>query len=287
MPEMPEVDALVAFLREKTRGTVLAEIELASFSVLKTYDPPTSALAGLEVTGVSRHGKFVDLEVDGLHVVIHLAKAGWLRWSDAFNDKRLKIGNGPLAARFRLDAGDGPSVGFDLTEAGTRKGLAVYIVRDPAEVPGIAALGPDPLAEGFELAPLVAGRRMQAKRFLRDQKILAGIGNAYSDEILHAARMSPFAIVADLDAEEIGRLETAVRDVLTEALEEAHGKPAAELKDDKRTRMRVHGRTGQACPVCGDTIAEVTFSDSSLQYCPTCQTGGKPLKNRSTSKFLK
>jgi formamidopyrimidine-DNA glycosylase len=284
---MPEVDALAADLRGRAVGAVVAEIELASISVLKTFDPPVTAFAGLEITGVARHGKFVDLEVDGLHLVVHLAKAGWLRWSDKLSDKRLKLGNGPLAVRVRLDAGDGPHVGFDLTEAGTRKGLAVYAVRDPMDVPGIAALGPDPLAEGFELAPLLEGRRMQVKRLLRDQKVVAGIGNAYSDEILHAAKMSPFAIAADLDDEQVARLEAAIRDVLGEALAEAHGKPASELKDDKRSRMRVHGRTGEACPVCGDTIAQVVFADSSLQYCPTCQTGGKPLKDRSTSKFLK
>jgi formamidopyrimidine-DNA glycosylase len=236
---------------------------------------------------VARHGKFLDLDVDGLHLVIHLAKAGWLRWSDKLGDKRLRLGNGTLAMRVRLDAGDGPHVGFDLTEAGTRKGLAVYAVRDPQDVPGVAALGPDPLADGFELAPLLEGRRMQVKRVLRDQKVVAGIGNAYSDEILHAAKLSPFAIAADLDAEQVARLERAMREVLGEALAEAHGKPASELKDDKRTRMRVHGRTGEACPVCGDTVREVAFADSSLQYCATCQTGGKPLKDRSTSKFLK
>ena len=284
---MPEVDALVADLRGRAVGAVIAEIELASISVLKTFDPPVASFSGLEVTGAARHGKFVDLDVDGLHLVIHLAKAGWLRWSENLSDKRLKLGNGPLAMRVRLDAGDGPHVGFDLTEAGTRKGLAVYAVRDPLDVPGIAALGPDPLADGFELAPLLEGRRMQVKRLLRDQKVVAGIGNAYSDEILHAAKMSPFAIAADLDDEQVTRLEAALRDVLGEALAEAHGKPASELKDDKRSRMRVHGRTGEACPVCGDTVAQVVFADSSLQYCPTCQTGGKPLKDRSTSKFLK
>ena len=287
MPEMPEVDALVAFLRERTDGAVVADLELASFAVLKTFDPPAHALAGLAVTGVARHGKFIDIDVDGLHLVIHLAKAGWLRWSDKLSDRRLKMGNGPIAARVRLDAGDGPHVGFDVTEAGTRKGLAMYIVRDPQDVAGIADLGPDPLADGFTIAPMLEGRRMQVKRLLRDQKVVAGIGNAYSDEILHAAKLSPFAISADLDADQVGRLDVAIREVLTEALAEAHGKPASELKDDKRTRMRVHGRAGETCPVCGDTIAEVTFSDSSLQYCPTCQTGGKPLKDRSTSKFLK
>ena len=284
---MPEVDALVADLRERAVGAVVAEIELASISVLKTFDPPVASYAGLEVTAAARFGKFVDLDIDGLHLVIHLAKAGWLRWSEKLSDKRLKLGNGPLAMRVRLDAGDGPHVGFDLTEAGTRKGLAVYAVRDPMDVPGIAALGPDPLGDGFELAPLLEGRRMQVKRLLRDQKVVAGIGNAYSDEILHAAQLSPFAIAADLDDEQVARLETAIGDVLGDALAEAHGKHASELKDDKRSRMRVHGRTGESCPVCGDAVAEVVFSDSSLQYCPTCQTGGKPLKDRSTSKFLK
>ena len=284
---MPEVDALVADLRERAVSAVVAEIELASISVLKTFDPPVASFAGLEVTGTARHGKFVDLDVDGLHLVIHLAKAGWLRWSEKLSDKRLKLGNGPLAMRVRLDAGDGPHVGFDLTEAGTRKGLAVYAVRDPMDVPGIAALGPDPLGDGFELAPLLEGRRMQVKRLLRDQKVVAGIGNAYSDEILHAAKMSPFAIAADLDAEQVTRLEAAIRDVLGEALAEAHGKHASELKDSKRSRMRVHGRTGEACPVCGDTVAQVVFADSSLQYCPTCQTGGQPLADRRLSRLLK
>lgn len=285
MPEMPEVQALVHWLGDRLVGAVVAEIEPASFAVLKTYDPPVAAFSGLTVTGVHRHGKFIDIEVDGLHLVIHLAKAGWLRWSDRLKDSRARMG-GPIALRLRVDRGAGPHEGFDLTEAGTRKGLAVYTVRDPQEVPGIARLGPDPLAPGFELRPLLA-RRMQVKRLLRDQSIIAGIGNAYSDEILHAARLSPFAIAESLDAEEVARLEQAVRSVLTEAVAAADGKPAGRLKDAKRERMRVHGRTGEACDVCGDTIAEVVFADSSLQYCPTCQTGGTPLKDRSTSRFLK
>ncbi|MET0767993.1 MAG: DNA-formamidopyrimidine glycosylase family protein [Aeromicrobium sp.] len=286
MPELPEVNALVEFLDEQLTGAVVAGVELASFSVLKTYDPPVSALQGLEVTGVTRHGKFIDVDVSGIHIVVHLAKAGWLRWSDPLPDTKLKLGASNIAARVRLDRGEGPSVGFDVTEAGTRKGLAMYVVRSVDEVAGIAALGPDPLAAGFELRPLL-GRRMQVKRLLRDQKIIAGVGNAYSDEILHAAKLSPFAIAENLAEEEIVRLEAAVQGILRAAVEEARGKPAEELKDDKRTRMRVHGRTGEACPVCGDTVLEVTYAQSSLQYCPTCQTGGKPLKDRTTSKFLK
>jgi formamidopyrimidine-DNA glycosylase len=291
MPELPEVNALVDFLREEAVGSVVVGVELASFSVLKTFDPPVSALPGLTVTDVTRHGKFIDIDVDGIHIIVHLAKAGWLRWSEKLPDTRLKLGASNIAARVRLtsldaDGGDDRTFGFDVTEAGTRKGLAMYVVRSPAEVPGIAALGPEPLEPGFELRPLLA-RRMQVKRLLRDQKIIAGVGNAYSDEILHAAKLSPFAIAESLTEDEIVRLEAAVQDVLTEAVAEAHGKPAAELKDDKRTRMRVHGRTGEKCPVCGDIVREVTYASSSLQYCATCQTGGKPLKDRTTSKFLK
>ena len=286
MPELPEVNGLIEFLRAETVGSVVVGVELASFSVLKTFDPPVTALPGLTVTDVTRHGKFIDIDVDGIHIVIHLAKAGWLRWSDKLPDTKLKLGASNIAARVRLDRGDGPTVGFDVTEAGTRKGLAMYVVRSPLDVPGIAALGPDPLEPGFELRPHL-NRKMQVKRLLRDQKIIAGVGNAYSDEILHAARLSPFAIADSLDEDEIVRLETALHDVLAEAVEEARGKPAADLKDDKRTRMRVHGRTGEPCPVCGDAVREVSYATSSLQYCATCQTGGKPLKDRSTSKFLK
>jgi formamidopyrimidine-DNA glycosylase len=286
VPELPEVNGLIEFLRAEAVGSVVVGVELASFSVLKTFDPPVTALPGLTITDVTRHGKFIDIDVDGIHIVVHLAKAGWLRWSDKLPDTKLKLGASNIAARVRLDRGDGPTVGFDVTEAGTRKGLAMYVVRSPSDVPGIAALGPDALEPGFELRPLL-GRKMQVKRLLRDQKIIAGVGNAYSDEILHAAKLSPFAIAESLDEDEIVRLETALHDVLAEAVEEARGKPASDLKDDKRTRMRVHGRTGEACPVCGDAVREVSYATSSLQYCATCQTGGKPLKDRSTSKFLK
>ena len=287
MPELPEVEALAEFLRQRAVGTVVAQIEVASVSVLKTFDPPLSAFAGLEVTDVRRHGKFVDIDVDGLHLVFHLARAGWLRWSDKLPGTRLRMSGSPISVRLRLDAGSGPDTGFDLTEAGTHKGVALYAVRDPHDVPGVAALGPDPLTDDFRIVDAVAGQRVQIKRLLRDQKVVAGIGNAYSDEILHVARLSPFAIAADLTAEQLEDLDDAIRSVLTEALAAARGKPAADLKDSKRSRMRVHGRTGETCPECGTTIAEVTYSDSSLQYCPTCQTGGKVLKDRSTSKFLK
>ena len=286
MPELPEVQALADFLRERTDGLAIAGVELGSISVLKTYDPPPQALGGLTVTGVARHGKFLDLDADGLHLVFHLARAGWLRWSDALPPTPLRPGKSPIALRCRLSDGSG----FDLTEAGTRKRLAAYIVRDPAEVPGIATLGPDPLAEGFgaaDFAAMLAGRRTQVKGLLRDQGFLAGVGNAYSDEVLHAARLSPFALASGLDEEEVARLYASLREILEHAVGVASGKPAKELKDAKRAGMRVHGRTGLPCPVCGDTVREVSFADSSLQYCATCQTGGKPLADRRMSRLLR
>ncbi|MDQ6754693.1 MAG: zf-TFIIB domain-containing protein, partial [Actinomycetota bacterium] len=225
----------------------------------------------------------------GLHLVFHLAKAGWVRYSTSPSGTPLKAGKGPIAARF-LFRQNGESRGLDLTEAGTRKSLAVYVVRDPPEVPGIAALGPDPLDPGFgyaQLAGILAAGSGQIKGLLRNQSVLAGIGNAYSDEILHAARLSPFAIARSLDQASVRALYDAIESVLGAAVESAVGKPASQLKDTKRSTMRVHGRTDQACPVCGDTIREVSFADTALQYCPHCQTGGKILADRRTSKFLK
>jgi formamidopyrimidine-DNA glycosylase len=291
VPELPEVEALAGFLRERAVGRVIARIDVGAISVLKTYDPPVTALHGLEVTGVSRHGKFLDLDVSGLHLVVHLSRAGWLRWSDSLPATPIRPGKSPIALRVRLDDPDLPGdPGFDLTEAGTQKRLAVYVVRDAQDVPGIATLGPDPLDAGFDVAALqriVGGSRQQIKGLLRDQSVLAGVGNAYSDEVLHAAKLSPYAIAGKLSDGEVERLWTAIRTVLTDAVEAAAGKPAKELKDAKRAGMRVHGRAGQACPVCGDTVREVSFADRALQYCPTCQTGGKVLADRRLSRLLK
>ncbi|MEU2286273.1 DNA-formamidopyrimidine glycosylase family protein [Streptomyces sp. NPDC013178] len=287
MPELPEVEALKDFLTEHLVGHEIVRVLPVAISVLKTYDPPLAAVEGQEVTAVRRHGKFLDLETaDGLHLVTHLARAGWLHWRDRLPDGPPRPGKGPLALRVALETGEG----FDLTEAGTQKRLAVHLVRDPRDVPGVARLGPDPLAPDFDeqrFAALLAGERRQLKGALRDQSLIAGVGNAYSDEILHAARMSPFKLAASLTPAETHTLYEALRTTLTDAVERSRGVAAGRLKAEKKTGLRVHGRTGEPCPECGDTIREVSFSDSSLQYCPTCQTGGKPLADRRMSRLLK
>ncbi|MEL5992108.1 Fpg/Nei family DNA glycosylase [Microbacterium phosphatis] len=286
MPEMPEVEGLVGFLRGRAVGLEVTQARVSSISALKTFDPPLETLIGATVTGAERHGKFLDIATSTHHLVFHLAKAGWLRWHETLPQTVIKPGRSPIALR----VGFGDGLGFDLTEAGTKKSLAVYVVRDPAEMPGIGRLGPDPLSEDFtrdDLAALLTDRRTQIKGVLRDQQTIAGIGNAYSDEILHAARMSPYALAAKLTPEDVDTLYVAMRETLAEAVEAARGRPPAELKDAKRRGMSVHARGGEACPVCGDTVRSVFLADRSFEYCPTCQTGGKVLADRRLSRLLK
>ncbi|GAA4579020.1 Fpg/Nei family DNA glycosylase [Micromonospora coerulea] len=286
MPELPEVEALAGYLRERAVGRRVDRIEVAAISALKTYDPAPSAVAGRPVVDAGRHGKFLDVLFDGgLHLVVHLARAGWLHYREAFpSTAPLRPGKGPVALRVRLDDGSG----FDLTEAGTQKKLAAYLVTDPAEVPGVAKLGPDALrADLPTFAERLRSRRGQVKGVLTDQSVLAGVGNAYSDEILHAAKLSPFAITDRLTDDQLATLHAATRAVLGDAVQRSMGQRAAELKGEKRSGLKVHARTGLPCPVCGDTVREVSFADSSLQYCPTCQTGGKPLADRRLSRLVR
>lgn len=286
MPELPEVEALAAFLRERVVGRVVARVDVPGIHVLKTYDPPPTALAGLPVTRVGRQGKFLDLEVSGLHLVVHLARAGWLQWRESLPPAPPRMGKGPLGVRVHLDDGSG----FDLTEQGTQKRLAVYLVRDPAEVPGVARLGVDPLDPAFTvevLTGLLAGERGQLKGVLTDQCVLAGVGNAYSDEVLWQVGMSPFKPAGSLPPDDVSRLHAALVGTLRDAVRRADGLAAAALKAEKRSGLSVHGRAGLPCPRCGDTVREVSFATKALQYCPTCQTGGKPLADRRLSRLLK
>jgi formamidopyrimidine-DNA glycosylase len=288
VPELPEVEALAGDLRGRLDGHAFARLMPVAISALKTYDPPVDSMSGLLVDGVSRHGKFLDIEAGGLHLVIHLARGGWLRWHEEVPSRPPRPGGkAGLAMRVWLD----DDSGFDLTEGGTQKRLAIYVVRDPSEVPGIARLGPDPLDEAFTAEVLrgilEAAGRSQIKGVLRNQSVIAGIGNAYSDEILHVARMSPYKPAASFDDADLATLYDAIGSTLRDAVGRSEGMAAADLKKEKKTGLRVHGRAGKACPVCGDTIREVSFADSSLQYCPTCQTGGKPLADRRMSRLLK
>jgi len=287
MPELPEVQALAADLGSRLRGRVVDRLQIVAFPALKTYDPPVEALAGERVAGVVRRGKFLDIATDGgLHLVLHLARAGWVRWRQGAPQSSGRPGHGPLAARLVLEDGSG----FDVTEAGTKKSLAVYVVREPSQVPGIARLGPDPVDDAFTLDVfrriLAAQGRAQLKGVLRDQSVIAGIGNAYSDEILHAAKMSPYKPAAMSD-EDSAALYDALRSTLFEAIARADGVPATELKAEKKTNLRVHGRFGEPCPVCGSTIQQVIYADRTFQYCPGCQTGGKKLSDRVLDRLLK
>ncbi len=287
MPELPEVEALADHLRRHAVGLPIGRVDVAALSVLKTFDPPLTALHGQTVTGAERWGKYLGLQAGELFFITHLSRAGWLRWSDKMAAAPLRPGKGPIALRVHLGT-PGEAPGFDLTEAGTQKRLAVWLVDDPKQVPQIAALGPDALALGpDDLADLLAGSTGRIKTVLTDQQVIAGVGNAYSDEILHVARISPFATGGKLTSEQVVILHDAMVSVLTDAVSRLVGQNAATLKGEKRSGLRVHARTGLPCPVCGDTVREVSFADKSFQYCPTCQTGGKILADRRMSRLLK
>ena len=287
MPELPEIEALADHLRRHAVGLTIGRIDVSAFSVLKTFDPPITVLHGQTVTGANRWGKYLGVQSGDLHLITHLSRAGWLRWSDKLAAAPLKPGKGPIALRVHLGT-PGEAPGFDLTEAGTQKRLAVWLVDDPTQVPGIAALGPDALSLGpDDLARVLSPNSGRIKTVITDQKVIAGIGNAYSDEILHVAKISPFATAGKLTEAQLAALHDAMITVLTDAVSRSVGQGAATLKGEKRSGLRVHTRTGLPCPVCGDTVREVSFADKSFQYCATCQTGGKVLADRRMSRLLK
>ncbi|MEV0761458.1 DNA-formamidopyrimidine glycosylase family protein [Nocardia sp. NPDC050435] len=289
MPELPEVEALAQFLREHAVGAVVGRVDVAALSAVKTFDPPVTALSGRDVTGAGRWGKFLGMDCGGLWLITHLSRGGWLRWVDEPSQTPPKPGGkSPLALRVHFFDPEGGTPAFDLTEAGTKKRLAVYIVTDPKLVPGIARLGPDALEVTEEqFTEILRGASQRIKTAIVDQTLLAGIGNAYSDEILHTAKISPFASTKTMPAQKLSELYGAMREVLLDAVQRSVGQDAARLKGEKRSGMRVHARTGLPCPVCGDTVREVSYAERSFQYCPTCQTGGKILADRRMSRLLK
>lgn len=286
MPELPEVQALVAGLADRLSGLTIAKLELASFSALKTVEPPIGELDGRTVTGVERRGKFVCLDAEGLWLVVHLARGGWIRWYEKVPAATARPSKSKIALRARMD----DASGFDITEMGTEKRLALWVVRDPSDVEPVQALGIDPLATEFtadRLAGLLQTTSATLKTALTTQSLIAGVGNAYSDEALHRAKLSPFKKASSLDASGAAALHDAVVGVLADAVGRASAVGIDELKGDKKRSMQVHGRTGEPCPVCGDTVRQVSYATKSLQYCPTCQTGGKILADRRLSRLLK
>ncbi|HEX6953396.1 MAG TPA: DNA-formamidopyrimidine glycosylase family protein [Agromyces sp.] len=289
MPESPEVQALADELDERSAGRTIAEVDVIEFRVAKTRARPLESLVGERVAAVARHGKLVDLAFDGgAHLVVSLGRHGWARWAGpqtetdaagAADPAEPDAAPPPALAAIRFD----DDRTLELTDAGGFVSLGAWVVDDPREVPAVAKLGPDPADPGFTRAEFdraFAGRRKQVKAVLQEQESLAGIGNAYSDEILHAAKVSPVVHAATLSTEQLDRLFEATVGTIRSAIDARRGIRLDRQKAAKVAAMRVHGRAGEPCPVCGDTIRDFSFASTTAQYCPTCQTGGEllPLK---------
>lgn len=278
MPESPEVQELASFLTAHASGRVVHSFDVLLPKALKTQHPSPADLVGRRISGVTRLGKMIDIATSddsgaALHVIIHFGHDGWTVWHDFVPEGLKRAGEATLMARIRLEDGSG----FDLTDAGQWKSLTIHIVETPDDVPAVAKLGLDPIGTEFDaaaFAAILANRKKQIKALLQDQTAFAGIGNAYSDEILHMAKISPVTHAASLPPDAVARLADATRTVLVEATQARRGVPPSELRATKHAALRVHRKTGAACPVCGDEIREFTFSGAAAQYCPTCQTGG-------------
>jgi formamidopyrimidine-DNA glycosylase len=278
MPEAPEVQELAAFLAARTTEREIRSFDVVLRKALKTQQPSPDALVGTRITAVSRLGKMIDIAtVDArggvLHVIVHFGHDGWVLWNPVAPGDLARAGAATLMARVRLDDGSG----FDLTDAGQWKALTIHIVPKADEVAAVVKLGRDPMDEDFDVvrfAAILVNRKKQIKALLQDQNAIAGIGNAYSDEILHAAKISPLTHAASLPTGDVARLFDAMRRVLADATKARVGVDPSELRAAKHAALRVHRRTGSACPVCGDTIREFRFSGAAAQYCPTCQTRG-------------
>jgi len=269
VPEAPEVEALALFLRERLTGRTVTGVELVEGRALKTRARPLDEIVGRTVTAVTRHGKHIDLDLDGVHLGLGFGRAGWATWSDGPADDDAPAG-AAVIARIVFDHGI-----LGITDAGEWLSVQLHVVDAADEVPSVAKLGPDAADFGYsrdKLAEALGLRRKQLKALLQEQETLAGIGNAYSDEILFAARLSPTAHAAALSDDDITRLHHALHDTLTAAVIARRGVPIAEQKAAKVASMRVHGRTGEPCPDCGGVIEDIPGTKGGGQWCPSCQT---------------
>jgi formamidopyrimidine-DNA glycosylase len=288
MPELPELDALAEGLWDAVGGAVVAHVDVAALNVLRTADPPFQELEGEEISGISRRGKYLILRAGDLHAVLHLARAGWVRVRNPAPETAARPGRGPLAVRLICADADGDTTALDVTEQGTKKSVALWITYLPEDLEQIMRLGPEADTVGEdEFAGICAAGSSRVKTVLTDQGLLAGVGNAWSDEILHRARLSPFAAADRLTSTQVETLFESMRAVLEDARTALSGIRPDRIRTAKKELLQVHGGTGRPCPRCGDTIAEVSYTDRSLQYCPTCQTGGKRLSDRRMDRLLK
>ncbi len=283
MPELPDIEVYLDALRERIAGRELLRVRVGSTFLLRSVDPPIGDVEGRNVAVLRRLGKRIVFELDGdLFLVLHLMIAGRLRWSDPGAKLPGKLG---LAA---LDFETGSLI---VTEASKKKRASLHVVRGEAGLVEHDPGGIDPLASSAEdFAAGLRARTHTLKRALTDPRILSGVGNAYSDEILHAARLSPFKRTDRIDDAELERLRNATIRVLREWLgrlreERGDGFPANVTAF--REEMAVHGRYGKPCPVCSSPVQRVVYAANEANYCATCQTGGKLLADRALSRLLK
>ncbi len=292
VPELPELEALCRALGVRSAGQRIASSELTSVAAMKTYSPGLSALEGGTIRAWARRGKYLCVSVDRLWLVIHLARAGWVWWRESLPPAESRHRRQAVALTVRLieDSSLEVSPGLEVTESGTEKRLAIWVVDEPSRVPGVAALGPDPLSHDFTKEALrirLSSTSSNLKTALMNQSLIAGVGNTYSDEILHRAHLSPFRSADRLSADDWERLGTSLVRLLGEAVELAVGVDPSALRAHRTQHLSVHGRTGLPCPACGDLVREVSFVKGILNYCPTCQTNGRVFADRRLSRLLR
>ena len=283
MPELPDITLYLEALEARILNQPLEGVRLASPFLLRTYDPPLKAAYGKRVETLRRLGKRIAIGLeDELWLVLHLMIAGRLHWREP---------GAKLAGRYALAAFDFPNGSLTLTEAGAKKRASLHVLRGEAGLRAQDAGGLEVFAadlEGFRGALLRENHTL--KRALTDPRLFSGIGNAYSDEILHRARLSPIAMTGKLGDDEIERLYEATRASLadwTERLRRHYGQTFPEKVTAFRPDMAVHGRYGKPCPVCGTPIQRIRYADNETNYCPRCQTEGRVLADRGLSRLLK